>query len=159
MANLWQHRPDGEDWKPVEVMDEARIGGGRIYRYADGLTSRERWVVLAGRRSGVRVNGAEVTAGVRSLRDRDAIEAGGELYFFTTERLPEVEPLPSQSTPVVCGRCRTVMEPGSPAVCCPQCGVWHHATAVLPCWASLAKCSLCSGSTAGVDYAWTPRGL
>ena len=159
MANLWQHRPDQDDWEPMGVEDEVRVGSARLYRYAESVTARERWALLVGRRSGVRVNGELVGTGLRSLRDRDAIEADGALFFFTTERLPVVTAMPADPARVVCGRCRTSIAEGSPAVSCPQCGVWHHGSEALPCWGSLPKCSLCDGSTAGVAYAWTPRSL
>lgn len=126
-------------------------------------TSEERradWhlVTTAG---GIAVNGLPVAGGLRTLSDRDEIwtPATGPL-FYSTERLARVEPLPLTGHEVPCPRCGQAIAPGSAAVCCPGCEVWHHGSEELPCWSYAPSCALCSQETAAdAGFRWTPEEL
>jgi hypothetical protein len=117
----------------------------------------ESWVLLAP--PSVRVNGIAVDAGMRVLRDRDELVAGGERCFFSSELLAVVVPMPAAERAVICPRCLLEIVPGSPAVRCPRCSVWHHQTDEYPCWAYSPTCSLCQQPSAlGAGFQWTPEG-
>ena len=109
----------------------------------------------------VTVNGLPVPEGLRVLQDRDEIRiAGFERVFFSTERLAAIEPCLSSNSPLMCPRCRQELVAGTPAVCCPACGVWHHQADGLECWTYAERCALCAHSTAlDTGYQWTPEEL
>ena len=120
----------------------------------------ESWVLTAfpGR---VTVNGVRVASGLHVLADRDEITvAGYEPVFFSTERLAAIEKCPASDRALTCPRCRQVIAPYTPAVCCPACGVWHHQDGDLKCWTYAERCALCPHPT-GLDagYQWTPEDL
>jgi len=172
MASLWQN--DGRDgwtaralepgdWFELGRSGEAvgRVGvAGRgavvLTRYRDEVTGRERWVMLAGARAGARVNGQCVQTGVRALRDRDVIEANGETWFLSTERLPATEPYTATASGATCRRCGLSMESGQAAVRCPRCESWHHEMNDRRCWTSLTGCAGCGRQTSSESYVWTP---
>jgi hypothetical protein len=122
---------------------------------------RADWQLLARPSSGVAVNGLPLAAGMRTLLDQDEIRVPSlGALFFSTERLARVEPLPVAGHDVACPRCRQPIVPGTPAVRCPGCEVWHHGSAELPCWSYAATCALCRQETAAdAGYKWTPEGL
>lgn len=122
---------------------------------------RAEWQLMARPSSGIAVNGLPVAAGMRTLLDQDEIRVPflGTL-FFSTERLARVEPLPVAGHDVSCPRCRQSIAPGSPAVRCPGCEVWHHGSPELPCWAYAPTCALCQQETAAeAGFKWTPEDL
>jgi hypothetical protein len=127
--------------------------------YLDDRTRRERWALLASGASQVRVNGSPATTGIRALRDRDAIQLlGGVTRFFSTERLPVVEPFP-HTTPVLCRRCVQPIGHQEPAVECPICAAWHHEADERRCWSALPKCSTCDRPTSSEEFVWSPAQL
>ena len=95
-----------------------------LLRLPDGA----RWALLPAQAAAVVVNGRRLAAGLRLLRDRDEIRVQQTRLFFSTERLAQVEPFPGLGRPVVCARCRVVLEAPTPAVRCPQCGSWCHSS-------------------------------
>jgi hypothetical protein len=119
-----------------------------------------RWVLLAASR-GVLVNGLPLLTGIRVLIDRDEIRLGrGGSVYFSSEALATVEGFPGYGQPVLCPRCKQEIAPGSKAVKCPQCGVWHHQTDDLPCWTYAPHCALCDQPTdLGGSYRWSPEEL
>ncbi len=119
----------------------------------------ESWVLLAGARADVRVNGIRVSAGIISLRDRDEIRVAGDgPFFYSTERLALTEPFPSSGPAAFCPRCRQQIKPGHSSVRCPGCGVWHHMSEDLPCWQYGPTCVLCDQtSSPDAGYRWTPE--
>jgi hypothetical protein len=121
----------------------------------------ELWVLLAGVKADVRINGIRLSLGIRCLRDRDEIRVGGtDLYYFSTESLAVAEPFPGSPPNTFCPRCRQAIAPGDAAVKCPACGVWHHKSEDLPCWTYSETCALCSQVTAmDAGYRWTPEGM
>jgi len=123
----------------------------------------ERWTLLCGLGSRVRVNGAPVCPGVRVLADRDAIEPGsGQTVWFSAEELARVLPFPAAADTTCCIRCKLPMAPGTPAVRCPApgCGFWHHQSDDLPCWTYSSGCAGCNHPTAfDAGFQWTPAAL
>jgi hypothetical protein len=103
------------------------------------------------------VNGIALDAGMRVLRDRDELVAGGERVFFSTETAAEVVPMPVMERAASCPRCRLPIDPGTPAVRCPRCRVWYHQSDEYPCF-TYAPCALCGEpSTLGAGLQWVPE--
>lgn len=124
--------------------DAARLGGAS-------------WYLLSPAGANVRVNGESVFLGSRAVHHRDEILIEGERFFFSTEKLAAIEPLPDMGHTVHCARCKQAAPAGGPAVCCPGCGAWFHQNGEYGCWTYDEKCSLCGFSTAlGGGYQWTP---
>ena len=123
-----------------------RVGG------ADG------WVLVSTGGGEVLVNG-RVVPGVRLLSHRDEVQASGGRFFFASERIAEVLPF-SGETPAACPVCKLAIDPGSPAVRCPGCGVAHHQNERRACWTHRATCIVCSHSTC-LDgrFRWSPETL
>lgn len=118
------------------------------------------WVLLTPS-AGVFVNGSPVLGGIRVLADRDEVRAAGAApVYFSTETLAGVESLQAGDHETVCARCRQEIEPGTGAVRCPGCGVWHHASDAFECWTYAPTCALCPQSTSDMaGFRWTPEGL
>jgi hypothetical protein len=172
MAHLWsQNRSQPSTEWNARRLDGAEFDlsalAGRQPNIQAGATARliradaagvKTWVIVAPADSGVQVNSRAIPAGLCVLADRDEIRAGGEVQYFSTETLAVVEPFPSLGRAVYCGRCRQKIEPGSPAVCCPACGVWYNQSADLPCWTYSEKCTFCGHPTAlDTGFKWTPE--
>jgi hypothetical protein len=111
----------------------------------------------------MRVNGESVSLGINVLRDRDAIQLGGNsTVFFSTESTPVIAPFAGEK-PLPCARCKTPLHPGDPAVQCPRCGAVHHQDAAveLPCWTHTDRCGRCHVQSTSLDpeQTWTPADL
>jgi hypothetical protein len=144
--------PQAGDAQPGTTSDKV----ARLIR-ADADGSRV-WALVASRNSDIRVNGRAVLAGLRVLADRDEIRNGGIQYFFSSETLATIEELPSSERPVFCGRCRQQIAAGSPAVCCPGCGVWYNQSTDLPCFTYADKCTFCGHpTTLDSAFSWAPE--
>lgn len=124
------------------------------------------YVLLAPVTARVRINGDPLRLGVRVLDDKDAIQFGAdEVHLYSTERIARVEPFAGDSTRGVCPRCRQRIEPGTPAVRCPSCGIWHHQTADSPCWTGyehepFPTCAMDDQpATLGGELRWVPEFL
>jgi len=145
---------------PRTLDDSSRVATANALVVILASNSRA-WLVLAGSRVAVRVNGMPI-AGLRALHDRDEIriEAAGRTLFFSTEKLAGIEPF-NGATRVFCPRCRQEILQTTPSVRCPQCGVWHHEDgADLLCWTYAERCALCPQPTAlGSQYQWIPEAL
>jgi len=116
------------------------------------------WALIAPTHSGVRVNSRALPAGLCVLANRDEIRIGGEVLYFSTETLAEVVPFPGSVRAAYCARCRQQIEVGSPAVCCPNCGIWYNQSAELPCWTYADKCAFCGHPTTfDSGFTWTPE--
>jgi hypothetical protein len=137
--------------------DEARSGAFLMPLEQEGM---ERWAVVdnGGR---ARINGQPTAAGLRLLEDRDEIRtAAGAMAFFSTETRARIEPFPGAERPVHCPRCKLEIEPGTPAVNCPRCSIWHHESKRYPCWTYAERCSLCDQETAlDAGFRFTPEDL
>ncbi|MDQ2974753.1 MAG: hypothetical protein M3R69_04975 [Acidobacteriota bacterium] len=119
------------------------------------------WVLIAGAKSGVRVNGMGLLLGVRVVADRDEICVKGVgTCFFSTESLAAIRAFPGAEHQIYCPRCRQGIEKESTAVQCPQCNVWYHQSEDLPCWTYAERCALCPQTTdPEAGYRWTPEDL
>ena len=172
MAHLWV-RDASDEWAVLPLEADALSLDASPPRVADGregdgepgvLLTRagaETWVLLSSRAGGVRVNGVPLTLGVRAVADRDEICVDGAgTFYFSSETLARVGPFPGAGQTLYCPRCKLGVEAGSPAVKCPQCGVWYHESEELPCWGYAETCALCPQPTdAGAGFRWTPEGL
>ena len=146
----------------AEVIGSADADGVLLLREAgeDGII----WILLADARWDVRVNGLPLPAGIRVLADRDEIRIGGkEPWYFSTEESPQVVPFPEGGADIRCPRCTLEIQPGRPAVRCPNCAVWHHQDPEkkLPCWTYGERCGACDlqETSSEAEFRWTPCGL
>ena len=116
------------------------------------------WALLTAGTKPVRVNGYPVAAGIRVLEDRDEISSASiGRRFFSTERLATVTPFPGGDRPIFCPRCKQPVEPSTPVVRCPACGITHHQSDEYPCWGYADHCGVCSQETSlERGYRWTP---
>ncbi len=168
MSHLWSREED-HNWKAVVLSGDAQalggqspaptaVGGAAMVRRTSA--GRKGWLLLVPPDAPVRVNGVPVRTGIRMLDDRDSIRLGdAPQLYFSTERLAAVVAQPRGERPGYCERCKTVIEVGSPAVECPQCGARHHQSDELPCWTYAARCSRCEQLTEESGYRWTPEAL
>jgi hypothetical protein len=118
-----------------------------------------RWALLAGAGSRVRINGVALAGlGLRVLDHRDEVSLPGVgSAFFSDEELAGTVPLPGSARPIRCGRCLDPIEPGTPAVACPSCRVWHHEREDRRCW-TYDVCSCCRRPTKlGQGLQWAPE--
>jgi len=121
-----------------------------------------RWALLAGPHRRVWVNGSRLDLGLRLLDDRDHIRLdSGRSYYFSSEVLARAETYAGGAQPIQCARCKMEVRPGSRAVRCPSCGIWHHQTEERPCWTHAPTCALCDRTTEleGAQYQWVPEGI
>ena len=178
MAYLWRNL-DKDEWAPTELHSAAAIRGvsvdfvgnisvdavlGEVLLCPCATPSRDpKWTLLAPAVAKVHINDAPLENGIRVLADRDAIRiADLSAMYFSMERLARIEPFPDEKN-VFCPRDKTLISAGDPAVCCPQCGVWHHERAAEGegCWTYAETCALCDQSTDldSAGFRWTPEGL
>jgi hypothetical protein len=155
MAHLWV--AEGlAGWSATPLAGDTALSTGvaqLVRATGDGA-----WVLVGP--SAVRVNGEPLDAGIRVLRDRDELLVAGRRSFFSSETLAVVEPLPVVDRPPVCPRCKTAIEPGTLAVRCPQCRIWHHQSEEMPCWTYAPLCALCPQPTPlDAGYRWSPEDL
>jgi hypothetical protein len=167
MPQLWLH--DTNDWV-VLPLDGDSLALANLPGAGDGTDAillkgageaRAEWHLLAAPEAGLALNGLPLQSGLRTLTDRDEIRIPGlGAVYFSTERLARSEPFPALPHPVSCPRCRQAIAAGTPAVRCPGCEVWHHASPELPCWSYAERCALCPQPTAAeAGYRWTPEAL
>lgn len=167
MAHLWS-------WDAAGQLIETRLTGEQAFLGAHAADHRETsrlsafvfrapdgaWVLLAPQGAFATVNGHALVTGVRVLANRDEIRTPEGIWFFSTEETARVEPCPEADRVLRCPRCTKPIEPGTPAVHCPnpECGRWHHETEAFPCWSSVPFCGVCSGGTdIGPDNRWVPE--
>jgi hypothetical protein len=188
MAQAWiRNLPNGAGWLAAVLRENCYAIGARgnapllaISASASPLDAPslrqgrgESWLFLLPSGASAFVNGQRLSLGMRVLRDRDEIllpatlpadgtDAEPQRIFFSTERLAIVEPFAGAARPVICSRCKQIIEVGQLAVRCPngRCGLWHHESAEQPCWTYAEKCSNCDQATAlDAGYRWTPEQL
>jgi hypothetical protein len=119
------------------------------------------WVLLTPPQVNVMLNGMAIHTGLAVLADHDEIRLPNRpAMFFSTEVLARVAPYPLESAKGFCPRCKQPIGPGDPAVQCPACSLWHHATDTLPCWTYAEHCAACPQPTASdTGFRWTPEEL
>jgi hypothetical protein len=137
------------------------VDSAAVLLHRSSTPSGAAWVLLAGAEAGIRVNGVAAGHGIVQLRDRDEIRwPSSSPVFFSTEQLAVVVPVPDDGARGFCPRCKQAIAAGEPAVRCPACAVWHHATEALPCWTYAERCAACPQPTAAdTGFAWTPEAL
>ena len=160
MAHLWRIGECGE-WAPTPLGGAALRLGPAVELRRVGAAAGDDWALLATPVARVAINGVPHRIGLAVLDDLDEIrldERGAA--FFSTETLAVVEPYPTAGPRGFCPRCKQQIEPASPAVRCPSCGLWHHASAELPCWTYAPLCAACAQDTAlDAAFRWTPEDL
>ena len=160
-TGLVQLTPDGPVPLPIPIgwggmagplLVESRVG-----------QDTEQWLLLSTPGNRVSVNGSPVSIGARLLRDRDAISLGnGKMFFFSAERIAQVEPYPGKDDHTCCVRCKLPLEPAAPVVRCPapDCGFFHHQSKDRPCWTYAEGCANCGHPTSfEAGYQWSPAEL
>jgi hypothetical protein len=156
MAHLWLFEDgpaDAGGWSPRPLEGDSLAVAPALL-----LDAAEGWVVVGP--PAVSVNGSRLDLGIRVLRDRDELRAGGGRVFFSTETLAVVVPFPGAGKPTFCPRCKLEIALGSPVVRCPGCGVYHHQSEEFPCWVYAPRCALCDHPTAlDAGYRWVPEDL
>ena len=165
----WEARPLDRDL-PLQALAGERVQTGSpdsrledAWLVCQPLPHGEQWVLVAAPQTRVLLNGSPLSLGISVLRDRDelAIDAGQDgllrPWFFTTERLARVEPLP-EGVASSCPRCHDLLGFAQPAVRCPACGVWHHQLADRPCWTYGESCASCHQQPTDLNgtWRWTP---
>ena len=73
----------------------------------------------------IAVNGEPVQNGAHILQHRDEVATADTMAYFTGEKLPQV--VAFSGAVAKCGRCRSELREGCPAVRC-VCGLWFHAS-------------------------------
>jgi hypothetical protein len=175
MAHYWT-RDDAGEWTRTPVDGEAVLLAHGIAATVGSLSpetldtaagvqirrvegSSDTWALIANSPA-LRLNGAPVPLGIAVLEDRDEIRLPGVHAWFSTERQAHVEPLPLAVAGGSCPRCKQAIDAGSPAVRCPGCGLWHHASDDLPCWPYAQTCATCTQVTdLDAGFRWTPGDL
>jgi hypothetical protein len=167
MANLWVYRE--QQWTTVPLdRDQIELPADQLVGAAPGAHAtaavlahtagddESQWALIVGRGPRVRVNGDRVMLGIRSLRDRDAIQIdGGERIFFSTQSAPVVAAYGGKIA-VPCPRCSSEIQPGDLSVQCPRCRAYFHHTGELQCWLYTDRC-ICDQPTALNDEnCWRP---
>jgi hypothetical protein len=183
MAHLWIP-DDGVPWAALELEEcpydldhhpPARVssadaaGGGErgddarrvVLAPAPDLPGKH-WLLRAGSERRAWVNGVRVDLGLRVLEDRDLVRLdSGRGFYFSTEDLARRQPFPGGAQTGPCPRCKKEIEPGSTAVRCPHCGVWHHQGGDRDCWTYAPQCATCDRRTDLDDagFQWVPDGI
>lgn len=175
MAHLWIRGTSGWDAQRLDAAesDLAAVAIRLSPEAEPGMTTRNAprliridadgspvWAMVSSCCFDVCVNGSRLISGLRVLADRDEIRAGGVQYFFSTETLAVLEEFPGLEHEIFCGRCRQLIQAGSPAVRCPGCQIWYHQNDSdgLGCWTYSAKCNFCPSPTPlDTGFTWTPE--
>ena len=182
MALVWQPGQDGH-WDPLwlrsrvcycvagtltpsDVVDAETAASGLATLVRTETVAGEQWVLLRSLGSQVHRNGSPLLLDMAVLRHRDHVllfdAATGERhrFFFSAEQPAVVEPLPAELSPV-CPRCKERIEPGSAAVRCPECGVFHHQRVDRSCWSYGNVCGACRLQPTALDGSlrWSPEGI
>ena len=166
MAHVWFRNP-GEvnrgpsvpaEWSRMPLDADALAIHPSVRLLRRTTAGREDWLLVG--TPAVRVNGVPLDAGIRVLDDRDELRTDDDRTFFSTESLAAIAPFPGDERATFCPRCKLEIAPGSPAVRCPHCGVWHHQSDELPCWMYAEHCTMCDQPTAlDAGFRWTPEEL
>lgn len=180
MAHLWKVMSDSGEWTALALDGDAfTLDNETLSRVPELLptrgaslglrrvedpsspTSGALWTLVVGRDARVLVNGSPATLGLLALTDRDEIRlVNARPLFFSTESLAHVTPFAASGPRGFCPRCKQHIEPGTPAVRCPGCSLWYHASDDLPCWTYAPLCSACPQQTAlDAGFRWTPEAL
>lgn len=121
--------------------------------------SQDEWSILSGQECRITINGIPLFLGIRILNDRDDIRWDRNSFaFYSSEEPAAVVSLKEGDQKLFCPRCKQEIAPGTPAVRCPGCGIWHHQSEHLPCYTYAENCATCTRKTAlDNGYNWTPE--
>jgi len=152
--------PEGVVFNPPSGANQGRQPDLLLVQTSASAGS-EAWVLLAGRTTNVRINGAALVLDIRTLRDKDEVSVAGHRLFFSTEQLACVASFPGAEQAAFCPRCKQRLEREDLAVQCPRCHAWHHQSGKFPCWTYDSTCALCQQQLTALDagYSWTPEEL
>jgi len=174
MAHIWlqnkawewtAHPLAGDEFSLEAFLNEApgrapALGGAPsdIQLLKTETDNQENWAVVAGYESGLSINGIPLPLGIRILRDRDEIRWSPDGFgFFSSEELAAVVDFPHCDRKIFCPRCKQEIVPGTPAVRCPSCRIWHHQSEELPCYSYADSCATCTRKTCiNGEYEWVP---
>ena len=159
-------------WVAEDLADSDRARGAAVPAGSDGAlelrplllrvtdpSGDEQWAVVHSPGSSLRVNGTALATGIRVLSHRDELRMAGVpgRTFFSLEGLPRIVPFDGGEEGR-CPRCQQAIGIGTPAVRCPQCGVWHHESEEFGCWTYSSTCALCDQQTdLEGGFRWTPE--
>lgn len=121
---------------------------------------RTTWVLLTRPDTTLLVNGEPVQQ-IKVLRHRDVLWwAGIDAFYYSTERPVRIEPFPLTGGEACCVRCKVPIKPGSPAVQCGSCSLWHHQDVdrKRDCWTYREVCAACETHPTDFDagLSWLP---
>ena len=137
---LW-NRESG-DWVPEKHDENFSLGSAKLHKFQS--LAGEKWCLVS-TGSDTRINGEELTLGIRVLEHRDDIRIGDRWFIVSTESLPAVEPAPTDD--FTCGRCRNAIKAQTPMVICPGCKTACHQSEERMCFTYAATCPHCEQST------------
>jgi Zn finger protein HypA/HybF involved in hydrogenase expression len=143
----------------MEDCPAADLAPADVFLEQTGSGGTAEWAILTGQECGVTINGIPLLLGLRVLIDRDEIRWGPDAFaFYSTEEPADIASLPQGDRKIFCPRCKQEITPGTPAVRCPRCGIWHHQSEQLPCYTYAERCATCT-RRASLDssYDWTPE--
>ncbi len=167
MAQLW-FKPTNEDLTmlplsdrpvrlsvfPPESRESQDTNSGPDEVILENLTNtqtqEDQWLLITGETASVWVDGTPQNLGIYHLADgQEVLVKGAGAVVLTTEKTPEKTTLPVDQADVICPRCKTEIDPGSDAVQCPTCDIWHHERDDLPCWTyeHSTHCAMCAQPT------------
>ena len=152
-------RSDAEPALRPQLVSNGEVGSGPVIERAPDPSGEETWVVLHSPGSALRINGTRFSTGIRVLSHRDELRLMGVAgrAFFSLEGFARVDSFAGIEGSR-CPRCQQPIELGTPAVRCPQCGVWHHESEEFGCWTYSTTCSLCDQPTElEAGFRWTPE--
>ncbi len=162
----WIPRQLAEDpGNPVENMVVADLD---IVKPRDGRFN-EKYVLLWSPQHTVRLNGLQLTSGIRILADRDEIRVNNDPpVFFSSEQLVTDEVYEASDTgdkggpasDALCPRCEKPLIEGKPVVRCPGCSLAYHYSSSdknRDCWGFASKCSCGHSTEMGNGFRWTPH--
>ncbi len=158
MAHLWVANDKG-DWvvQPLHEDFVALVGRSVGLMRVPG-PSTELWILMSGCNTDVRINGLVAAGGLRVLCDRDEIYVDAIRRYFSTETLARITEMAGMDPSPRCPRCQQAIQEGTSAVRCPHCGIWHHQSDALPCWAYADTCASCPQPTdLEAGFRWTPE--
>ena len=157
MAHLWVFGP-AQGWTPQSLAGDAAeaVAGVLLRRLVDPPNT---WALIT-RQPNARLNGLPVPLGLAVLEDKDEIRVPGLTAWFSTEAQALVEQYPELAVRGCCPRCKQGIDVATPAVRCPACNLWHHASDDLPCWTYAPTCAACAQETAlDAGFRWSPEEL
>jgi hypothetical protein len=128
------------------------------------------WVLTAGAKADVQVNGRRMAGRLRVLTDGDdiwigAFWQGSQRFVFAADSPPFVvtyygaDFMTDAGEQPPCARCGRRIGMGTPAVECPTCHAWHHESPDARCWTRSTTCSSCQQATdLSAPFRWRPGG-